>query len=327
MRLSSPITVVMLATLAIVLSACDPETPDSTSGPAVVPDAAADEPVAEDAASASLDMLGAEPLPAAEADLAVVSVPADPALDDEPTLIASTESDDESFSSTKFSGPVRPSREVALNPALDGILLDVLVEESEAVKKDDVLAQMDNAMQALMVKTASLRTEEALAQRDAKQTAFDKGGMASEVEVRQAVLAHLIAAAEAEIQNLRLDQYQLKAPFDGRIVQIEAVAGATLTHRDPVMQMVQVDPLEARLDLPAEVRAQLEVGRQYRLVPDDETGQMLADRGQPTELVGTLKTIAPGNDYASETVHCVFTINNPGGELHYGFGVRLIWPQ
>ena len=327
MRLSSPITVVMLATLAIVLSACDPETPDSTSGPAVVPDAAADEPVAEDAASASLDMLGAEPLPAAEADLAVVSVPADPALDDEPTLIASTESDDESFSSTKFSGPVRPSREVALNPALDGILLDVLVEESEAVEKDDVLAQMDDAMQQLMVNTSSLRTQEALAQKDAKDEAFEKGGMASAVEVRQAKLAHQIAEAEQAIQELRLKQYKVKAPFKGRIVLIEAVAGATLTLRDPILQMVQVDPLEARLDLPADVRAPLQVGRQYRLVPDDETRQMLADRGEPTELVGTLKTMAPGNDYASETVHCVFTINNPGGELHYGFGVRLIWPQ
>ena len=332
MRLSSPITVVTLATLAMVLWACDPQTPESATGPAVEQDTAADEqvaeePVAADIAPASLDMPLAEPSPAAEADPIVEPDPADPVPVDEPALSTSTESDDESVdsSSSPLFGPVWPSKEVVLNPALDGILKDVLVEESEAVEKDEVLVQMDDAMQALMVNTADLRAQEAKAQKDAKDEAPE--GYVTKVELRQADLAYKIALAEKAIQEFRLEQYKVKAPFKGRIVLIEAVAGATLTLRDPILQMVQVDPLEARLNLPADLRGQLEVGRQYRLAPDKLTRKVLADRGQPTELFGTLKTMAPGNIYAAGTVHCVFTIDNPGGKLHYGFGVRLIWPQ
>ena len=94
-------------------------------------------------------------------------------------------------------------------------------------------------------------------------------------------------------------------------------SGALLTSQDPILVLVDHDTLEARVDLPAELYGELELGRTYTLI---------AEAPVNTELPGTLLGIEPVIDTASRTFRCVFEISNPEAKLPAGFTVFLAWP-
>ena len=116
------------------------------------------------------------------------------------------------------------------------------------------------------------------------------------------------------LEEQRRARYDIRAPFDGTVISILSEAGAMLSETDRILGLAQLDPLEARLNLPVELFGQLTIGQRYTL---------LADEPINGELVGTLKTVSPIIDTASQTFLCVFTIENPEGRLPAGFTVYL----
>jgi hypothetical protein len=96
-----------------------------------------------------------------------------------------------------------------------------------------------------------------------------------------------------------------------------AETGALLTSQDPILVLSDHDTLEARLDLPAELYGELEIGRTYAL---------LAETPVNRELHGTLQSVDPQIDTASSTFRCTLTIDNEGAKLPAGFTVFLAWP-
>lgn len=249
-----------------------------------------------------------------------------------------------SDSDVRFQGLVQPSKEVILNAPRNGKLMTVHVEESQPVKKGQILASMDDRVQLVRVKAAELKSDATAELRrlqfalqegeillDRIQTTFRQGA-ASEWEVRrtqlqrdQAIAAldaekerHKLALQELSLEKEVLEQLRVRAPFDGVIVRIATEAGASLTDNDQIMSMVSLHPLEADMFLPTELYGKLKIGQKYT---------MRASTPINRELVGTLKTIEPVIDSASNTFRCVFTIPNEDLSLPAGFLVRLIWPQ
>ncbi|MBI1338433.1 MAG: efflux RND transporter periplasmic adaptor subunit [Phycisphaera sp.] len=242
---------------------------------------------------------------------------------------------------TVIEGVVRPSKQVVLNAPIETRLAEVLVVEDQTVKKDDLLARMDDGIQKVAVEAAKTKAEsllevektrlvmeEAQITLDRVKEAFSKGA-ASDFEVRkskldvdqarvdheQAQTNHALEGISLRIEEEKLKRYELRAPFDGRVVRIEAEAGATLTTNDRVMGIAALDPLEAYVFVPAGLVGKLKVGDKVTLRPPDYTGG---------DLSGEVKTIDAMQDTASETVRVVFTIPNPDQKLRAGFKVRLV---
>jgi len=244
----------------------------------------------------------------------------------------------------QFRGLVYPSKQVELTAPLPGVLKAIQVEEGQGVQADQVLVQLDDALQKVAVEAAKMKLENetdiqhAKLELDQAQMMLDriqevaKQGAAKEWEVRRtrvqrdlAKVNYDAAQRDRELARInldaeleRLERYQLKAPFDGRIIRRLAEPGATLTETDKILVLYALDPLEARLFLPSHLFGKLEVGHTYKLLA-----------GEPinTELVGTLKTVDTVIDPASETFRCAFTIDNPEATLPSGFTVHLLWPQ
>ena len=243
-----------------------------------------------------------------------------------------------------LSGIVEPSRQVQLNAPINGVLAEVIPEEGEDVSERDALARMDDAVQRAAVTAARLRAEQTAELRRAKlaveeseiqlerfEEAYEKDA-ASDWEVRrsrlqlrqaQAQLEALgeqraLAEANLALEWARLDRLTLTAPFDGRVVRRPAEPGATLSQSDPVIVLVDLDPLEAKLFLPATMYGELEVGQRVAL-----RGGTPIDR----RLSGRVKTIDPIIDPASGTFRCVLVIDNADAAMPAGFTVTLPWPQ
>ncbi len=241
---------------------------------------------------------------------------------------------------TRFEGIAYPSKQVILNAPIDGKLASILFEEGDTVSEGHLLAQMNDTEQRVVVESARLQSE-SVAELNRAQFALDEAVIlleratetfekdaASEWEVRRAQLqrdqadadlqiAHdrkALAAANLELEEARLNRLRVLAPFDGEVIERNAEPGATLTQSDPVLAVASLSPLEAHINLPVSVFDLLKVGSVYQL-----------DAGDPINatLPGKLKHVYRIIDTASETVRCVFTIDNPKAELIAGFPVRL----
>jgi len=238
-------------------------------------------------------------------------------------------------------GLVRPSREVDLAAPLEGRLAVMAVRQSQAVEKGELLLRMDNALQRLRVEAAQLRAASEVAIEAAKlaledaQISLDqvertfKAGAASDWEVRRARIQrdqrqaelkearenHKLAQVELALEQERLAQHEVTAPFAGSVLALHTEAGASLTEQDKVITLVQLDPLEAHIYLPLTVSEQLEVGASVTLYADEPINRKLSAKVDRQEAV---------IDTASSTRRVVFRIDNPEGEMPAGFKVWLI---
>lgn len=242
----------------------------------------------------------------------------------------------------RWQGVLRPCREVELTAELPGILEQVSCKEGTEIKAGQVLAKMDDALQQLQVESAELQAQsDAAIEQQRLQLQETKivlnhvkesraQGGASEWEERRATLdleQAEVGLKEAQEQkkllgvSLRLEQqalqrYRVMAPFDGKVVEIQAEQGATLGQGDPILTCITLNPLEAELYLPVRLWDDLVVGKPYPLI----ASQPAQDR---VKLIGTLESKDERIDTSTQSFRCILSIPNPDSKFLPGFSARL----
>lgn len=231
----------------------------------------------------------------------------------------------------RLRGLVRPSKYVEITPPTDGIITQINVKEMQAVKKDEVLAQMDDELQASITASARHELERqklVLAEAENEFEAIQqvvKDGAGSDVELRRRKAQRDAqklqvdrSAEDLNLQEARLARYKIRAPFNGEVIQVVTVEGARLAPSDKALVLISRDPLEAHMHLPVELMDQLSVGTQYTFAGEAPVNK---------RIHGMLTGIEPRIDNASGTFRAVFKIANPDLKLPAGFTVKLLWPQ
>ena len=243
-------------------------------------------------------------------------------------------------------GVVRPSREVVLKAPLSGALAEVLVAEGQRVEAGELLARVDDAVQAARVAAARVRAAgaaevaEAAANVEAaerelgrtREAAATGAAPAWELEAAETAVTvaearrvaaterHALAGAELAVEEALLRRHRLTAPFAGVVLAVEADPGSSLSAQDPVLRLATLDPLEATVYVPAEHHRLLRpeaAGTDFRLVPRLPGA---------ADLDATLTAALPEIDPGSRSFRCVFRIDNPGAALPTGFTVELELP-
>lgn len=241
-------------------------------------------------------------------------------------------------------GVAEPSRRVTLHAPVDGVLASVPIDEGQQVEAGALLASMDAEVQQAQLAIAELqarsdvRVHQATLRLEESATRYERivdtaeSGAAEKWEVRQALLQKRLAEAEKraaeqeqevaearlKLEKARLAMYRLKAPWAGLVHRVEAEPGATLSRRDPVVELVQIDQLEAELFLPVELFGKVEQGERYWIEAEAPVGR---------KLPATLKRYERVIDAASGTFRAIFVIDNADNALPAGFAVELPWPQ
>lgn len=244
----------------------------------------------------------------------------------------------------RYHGIVTPSKQIVLVAPIDSVLASVKKTEGDRVKEGELIAQMDDGIQKLVVEGARLTAESTAALKIAEVALEDAKlevenlidlkakGAGNEKELRQSKVIQKQREAELQrtkeqgqlnastlkLEEERLLRYRVTAPFDATVIDQIAEAGSSLARNDQIISLANLEVLEARINLPVNLRGKLKIGQEYTLVP------IKRDYGN---LKAKLSIIRPIDDPASDTFLCVFEIQNQDHKLPGGFTVALLWQE
>lgn len=216
-----------------------------------------------------------------------------------------------------------------------GQVTRVAVKEGDAVKKGDLLAEIDPRPYRLDRDAASARLKAAEAKlqvarieaANAKRLLQNKVISSDEValhEAKEAEAAAALMAAKVEVERaeLTLSWARVTAPFDGRVSRIRSTEGSLVTaDQTHILRVVATDPLDVFFDVPEAILLQL---RRDGLADPDKLDVAVGfanDKGYPH--AAKLEPIAPEIDPTTEAARFRATVPNPKGLLWPGMSARV----
>ncbi|WP_286983392.1 efflux RND transporter periplasmic adaptor subunit [Haliea sp.] len=178
----------------------------------------------------------------------------------------------------QLSGIVQAKARAQLAFEVPGLLLDLTVEEGSAVTAGQILGRLDTRQLQAQINMASadlasVDAELQLARlRLERNERLRKTGAVSAQDYDEArltadALENRKGAVLARLETLDIDleKSALRAPYDGVVATRHLDPGTVLQAGEPVMQLVSVDALEARIGIPAARLSDLETGARYTL--------------------------------------------------------------
>lgn len=209
-------------------------------------------------------------------------------------------------------GTVGASRGVDLSVETTGIVKDILFDSNERVETNEVLVQLDDAVQRADLEAA--RT----------QAGLDQVALARAIELQQrgvgttATLDSARAAAEtsaSQVNKLQavLDQKQLKSPYSGVMGIPRIELGQYVQPGTVVATLQNLDTMRADFSVPEQRLAELKIGQPVNFGNSEDD----------MPFSGTIKGIEPKVDPSSRMVAVRAEITNPEGKLSPGQFVQV----
>jgi RND family efflux transporter MFP subunit len=214
-------------------------------------------------------------------------------------------------------GDVVSARRSTLSFDRNGTLLTVAVRMGDRVEKGQLLAELDDRVLAQDLATAQaaaeLAAEEAkFAEREARRAREVGNDVVSDSERERlqsnaAVASRRVAQRQSEAARMQaqLDKGKLRAPFAGVIARRMLDEGAQAGPSAPVIDLVDPDHREVRLEVPAPLVGSLGVGSPVVLSLDERPDWSL-------EVV--LDALVPAADPGSRSFTAIVRIDEIGSD-------------
>lgn len=212
------------------------------------------------------------------------------------------------------SGYVVARRQATVAAEVTGLLVEVRVEEGQSVKTGEVLAVLESTLaradtEAAIARAASAEADLAEAARVLKRTReLAKQGFASDAALTDAEARHAAALAtrnalksDADRARAQLDRFEIKAPFDGVVINKAAQPGEIISPvsagggftRTGICTIVDMGSLEIEVDVSEAYIARVFEGQKVEAVLDAYPDERL-----PAHVIATI----PAADRAKATV-------------------------
>ncbi len=226
------------------------------------------------------------------------------------TVRASQQSISANYSGTATLEAVGEAQVVAKTSA---VVLRILAEEGTRVEKGQLLAQLDDAAAAnkLAQATATLRKAQAAYDKAAKGYALkitpkaDYDSLHYDLEAQKAV----VAGAQLDLSYTRI-----VAPIAGVIARRSVKVGNLVQLNQALFDIVDLDPLQAVLNVPERDLGTLKAGQGVRMRVDALPAQ---------EFAGVIARIAPVVDAASGTFRATCEFRDDSRTLKPGMFGRI----
>ncbi|QCM12987.1 efflux RND transporter periplasmic adaptor subunit [Agrobacterium deltaense] len=155
----------------------------------------------------------------------------------------------------------------SLSPQVQGIVQEVAFQDGQDVKKGDLVVQLlaDQQIALLRQYQATEANAQIAHDRDTRLIAASTIAQ-SQVDSNLAVLRS--AQAQVLAQQALIDQYSIRAPFDGRLGIKLVSLGQYLAAGTPVVTLQSLDPIQFDFSMPQQVLSQVKVGQDINVTID-----------------------------------------------------------
>lgn len=198
-----------------------------------------------------------------------------------------------------------------------GEVVELLVEEGDAVKAGDVLARLDGDRLRLEMQRAQANLSKLEQEYNRSLQLFDRGLVSSGAfEDLKYELASLRAVYR--LSELEYEYTWIRAPIDGVVAQRHLRLGNTITANEPAFRVTALDALIAYIHIPEREFRRLEPGQEAELSLDAIPGQAFR---------ALVKRISPVVDPATGTFKVTMEVPVDDPRLKPGmFGrFNIIW--
>ena len=220
-----------------------------------------------------------------------------------------------------ISGELRAEREATVRAEVGGSMLQVTVDEGQAVKKGAILgrieaATLDDARRSAETTVKSAQTQLALAQREAERTnqLVSAGALAPrDLDVARAN----VSAAEAQLADARsrlvaaqkqLGDTVLRSPMTGVVADRAVSAGDVVSLGTALFTIIDPSSMRLEASVPSEALSTLTRGATVQFTV----------RGYEAPFEGRIERISPQADPVTRQVPIFVAIPNAGGRLVAG---------
>lgn len=224
-----------------------------------------------------------------------------------------------------------------------GLVIEVGVREGDALKKGDLIARLDpdrlqldlaEAKASVLAAEAKVAEEEALAAQAArdrdrvKEMLALESGSAPELDraesqaaaeaarLQQARAQLAIEQARERLIEKRVGDLEIRAPFAGRVTEKHTEVGQWLKAGDSVIELVALDPIEIRVDVPERYIT--------RAMEAESVSVMLPGLGR--EINARVISVIPQGDMRSRLFPLRLLADNPEERIQPGMSAIGLVP-
>ena len=183
-------------------------------------------------------------------------------------------------------GTLKACQEVTIRSEIEGRVIEILFNEGRAVKKADILVRLDSAKVQAEIRSLDARIEQLhIRLKNKKRTLERKRPLVKQNLVSQLQFDDLhteIQEIDAQIVQTRADLTRqkelfsytvMRAPFEGMAGARNFSVGHYLKVGDPVVAVVQLDPLEIEFHVPEKYKSNLFYGQDLMFSVESQPGQ------------------------------------------------------
>lgn len=248
-------------------------------------------------------------------------------------------------------GEIRSRLMSEIASQVEGLLVELDVEEGDLVEQGQVLARLDATRAQIAVSRAEAdieyaraviaqRTEELdNAQRDLERIEeldqLGSAGVSQLDEARTLVASRkaLLAQAKAELATAEgdlalaqreLDDMTIEAPFAGRVIDKSSEIGQWIGRGDTIVAIVSLDKLEARIDIPEDTYPAVSEAQKAKGKIELRLPALGLGSGQ--EIYGEVVSILPGADSLSRLFPVRIAVDNAKNNLRPGMSLTAYVP-
>ena len=214
--------------------------------------------------------------------------------------------------SKNLPGELLPFQQSKIAFEITGRISSIYVDIGDRVKKDDVLAKLDDS-------EVKANLEQAVARLDLANQVLNrfedlrKKGFISIQDFDKAKSEYLVAKSQVKFFEVKKSQTILRAPYDGFIQNRFVDEGTVINGSNPILEILDANKVEAHVSIPENLVNNLEVSNDYTF----EIGQEKA--------IGKFKRLAPMSASGSNSRLAIFEFTDffiPGSVIDLIIKIR-----
>ena len=214
--------------------------------------------------------------------------------------------------SKNLPGELLPFQQSKIAFEITGRISSIYVDIGDRVKKDEMLAKLDDS-------EVNANLEQAVARLDLANQVLNrfedlrKKGFISIQDFDKAKSEYLVAKSQVKFFEVKKSQTILRAPYDGFIQNRFVDEGTVINGSNPILEILDANKVEAHVSIPENLVTNLEVSNDYVF----EIGQEKA--------IGKFKSLAPMSASGSNSRLAIFEFSDffiPGSVIDLIIKIR-----